>query len=141
MAGIKSQGAKLTYTEGGKKFIAHLTSLGAVKISNEEVDVTDHDSPNGAKEFIAGAQNYDNISFAGNVAENDDSFERTWALGQNRKALPFEAQYADGSKMAFNGYIASIGMTEQSTDGLMGFEGEIKVNGAITFTKAPTRQA
>ena len=138
MAGIKSQGAKLQYTDGGKKYIAHLTSLGAIKISNEEVDVTDHDSPGGAKEFIAGAQNYENLSFAGNVASNDDSFERTWALGQSRKELPFEAQYADGSKMTFRGYIAAIGMTEQSTDGLMGFEGEIKINGEVTFVKAPT---
>ena len=68
MAGIKAMGAKLAYTVGseGEKFIAHLTSLGALKINNSEIDVTDHDSPDGKKEYIAGDQEYDNVSFSGN---------------------------------------------------------------------------
>ena len=136
MAGIKSMGAKLSYLEGAgqtKTFVAHLTSLGAVNTANEEIDVTDHDSPNGNSEFIAGAQTHDNVSFAGNVVNGDKTFANIWALADSRAVKSFVAEYADGSKIEFSGYIASVSMGEQSTDGLMGFEGEIKVSGKVTY--------
>lgn len=135
MAGRRAMGAKLAYTVGTdpKKYIAHLTSLGAINTTNEEIDVTDHDSPNGNQEFIAGAQSHDNVSFAGNIATGDDTFKRIWALVQARTTCSFEATYADGSTMTFSGYFASVTMGEQTTDGLMGYEGELRVSGDVTF--------
>lgn len=134
MAGIRAMGAKLSYTDTGNMKVAHLTSLGAISATNEEIDVTDHDSPNGNSEFIAGQKTHDNLSFAGNIVAGDDSFKRMWALGQSRETKTFLATYADGSTMEFSGYVASISMGEQTTDGLMGYEGEIKVSGEITYT-------
>ena len=136
MAGRRAMGAKLTYKvgSGSAQYIAHLTSLGAINTANEEIDVTDHDSPNGNQEFIAGAQTHDNVSFAGNIAPSDDTFSRIWSLVQARTTCSFTATYADGSKLAFDGYFASVSMGEQTTDGLMGYEGEIKVSGNVTFT-------
>ena len=135
MAGRRAMGAKLTYKvgTGSAQYIAHLTSLGAINTANEEIDVTDHDSPNGNQEFIAGAQTHDNVSFAGNIATGDDTFSRIWALVQSRTSCSFEATYADGTTMSFDGYFASVSMGEQTTDGLMGYEGEIKVSGNVTF--------
>lgn len=57
MAGIRAMGAKLSYTNTGEKFIAHLTSLGSVKINNTEIDVTDHDSPDGKKNILQATKN------------------------------------------------------------------------------------
>lgn len=134
MAGIRAMGAKLSYTDNGKKYIAHLTSLGNINTANEEIDVTDHDSPNGNSEFIAGAKTHDNLSFSGNVAPSDETFGNLWALGQSRATKTFLAEYANGATMEFEGYIASIAMGEQTTDGLMGYEGEIKISGEVTYT-------
>ena len=138
MAGRRAMGAKLTYQVGtdAKKYIAHLTSLGAINTVNEEIDVTDHDSPNGNQEFIAGQQSHDNVSFAGNVAPKDDTFKRIWALTQARTTCSFEATYADGSTITFEGYFASVAMGEQAVDGLMGYEGEIKISGDVTFAES-----
>ena len=138
MAGRRAMGAKLAYTVASdqKKYIAHLTSLGAINTVNEEIDVTDHDSPNGNAEFIPGQATHDNVSFAGNIAPNDDTFKRIWALVQSRTTRNFEAEYADGSKMTFSGYFASVTMGEQATDGLMGYEGEIRVSGDVTFAES-----
>lgn len=140
MAGRRAMGAKLTYKVGSgtAQYIAHLTSLGAINTANEEIDVTDHDSPNGNQEFIAGNQTHDNVSFAGNIAAGDDTFSRIWALVQSRTTCSFVATYADGSKCEFDGYFASVAMGEQTTDGLMGYEGELKVSGNVTFTASPS---
>lgn len=140
MAGIKAMGAKLAYTVGseGEKYIAHLTSLGALKINNSEIDVTDHDSPDGKKEYIAGDQEYDNVSFSGNVATGDDTFERIWALANSQASCSFEATYANGSKATFTGIFMSVEMGEQTTDGLMTYSGEIKVSGVVTYVATPT---
>lgn len=134
MAGIRAMGAKLSYTDSGKKYVAHLTSLGAINTANEEIDVTDHDSPNGNQEFIAGNATHDNLSFAGNVVAGDSTFASMWALCQNRGVKTFLAEYADGSSMEFEGYVASMAMGEQTTDGLIGYEGEIKISGDVTYT-------
>lgn len=137
MAGIKSMGAKLAYTVSStEKFIAHLTSLGEVGITNNEIDVTDHDSPDGKKEFIAGDQEYDNVSFTGNVAPSDDTFDRIWALANSQVILPMEATYADGRKFVFNAMFANVKMGEQTTDGLMTYSGELKISGAATNVPA-----
>lgn len=135
MAGRRAMGAKLSYTVASdqKKYIAHLTSLGAINTANEEIDVTDHDSPNGNQEFIAGAQTHENVSFAGNIVSGDDTFKRIWALVQSRTTCNFVAEYADGSTMAFSGYFANVTMGEQTTDGLMGYEGELRISGDVTF--------
>lgn len=138
MAGIKAMGAKLSYTSGStEKYIAHLTSLGAIKINNNEIDVTDHDSPNGKKEFIAGDQEYDNLSFSGNVARGDDTFQRIWTLANSQASCSFEATYADGSKATFTGMFANVQMGEQTTDGLMTYSGELKISGDVTYVPAP----
>ena len=138
MAGIRAMGAKLSYTDGttGKKYVAHLTSLGALNTTNADVDVTDHDSPNGNAEFVAGQKTHDNVSFKGNVAKGDDTFGRIWALAQNRNITAFEAEYANGDSATFSGFIAKASMGEQTTDGLMGYEGEIKVSGEVVYTPA-----
>ena len=138
MAGQRAMGAKLSYEDGTGtiqiKYVAHLTSLGAINTTNEEIDVTDHDSPNGNQEFIAGNATHDNLSFAGNIVDNDTTFTNMWALCQSRATKTFTAEYADGSTMTFDGYVASMAIGEQTTDGLMGYEGEIRITGAVTYT-------
>lgn len=138
MAGIRAMGAKLSFEDGTNAtvFVAHLTSLGAINTTTEEIDVTDHDSPNGNKEFIAGDLSHDNLSFAGNIAKGDATFQKIWALAQSGDTKTFTAEYADGSTMEFSGYFANVSMGEQTTDGLMGYEGEIKISGEVTFTPA-----
>ena len=135
MAGIRAMGAKLVYSENSTdKYIAHLTSLGAIQLTNNEIDVTDHDSQ--GKEFIAGDQEADSLSFAGNVASGDDTFERIYSLCGARTELQFEAHYANGAVFQFQGYFANVAMGEQTTDGLMGYTGEIKISGKPTFVPA-----
>lgn len=140
MAGIRAMGAKLSFEEPAQEgqpttvYVAHLTSLGAINTSSDEIDVTDHDSPNGNKEYISGGINHDNLSFAGNIAPGDATFQKIWALAQTGATRTFTAEYANGDTMEFEGYFANVAMGEQSTDGLMGYEGEIKISGEVTFT-------
>lgn len=126
-------GAKLAYTENGIKYIAHLTSLGMIALTNGEIDVTDHDSPGGSSESIPGEKTHDNVPFAGNIVAGDSSFARLWALGQSRVTRDFTASYADGTTMNFEAYVANCGIGEQTTDGLMGYEGELKITGEVTY--------
>lgn len=133
MAGIRSIGAKLSYMDGAKKYIAHLTSVTPPKLNNADIDVTDHDSPGGQSEFIAGAQTYDNVPFKGNVVSGDDTFDNIWALAQARTVKQYTLETADGGSFEFEGYFASVNVGEQTTDGLIGYEGELKVTGEVSF--------
>lgn len=133
MAGIRSIGAKLSYMDGSKKYIAHLTTVTPPKLNNADIDVTDHDSPGGQSEFTPGAQTYDNVPFAGNVVSGDNTFENMWALAQARTVKTYTLETANGETFEFEGYFASANLGEQTTDGLIGYEGELKVTGEVTF--------
>lgn len=136
MAGIRSMGAKLKYTDGGEQFITHLTSLGEISLENTSIDVTDHDSPDGKKESIAGEQQYGNISISGNIVNEDDTFDRIWALANNQKNVEMEAVYANKKTAKFTGHFLNVKMGEQTTDGLMTYSGEIEITGQVVFANA-----
>ncbi len=143
MAGIPSIGTELYLVKDGDETadlkIAHLTSAGAIKGTAEEIDVTDHDSPNGNKEYMAGAVDYGTFDFTGNV--NDKTLvSKLYTLLNSKVKRSWYVKYKDGSRADFDGPLQSFGMDEQTTDGLITCSGSIRISGTPEYQATPTTE-
>lgn len=137
MAGTQSIGTQLWLEKAGSEAadtqIAHLTSVGEIKGEAEEIDVTDHDSPNGNKEYIAGAVDYGDFEFEGNLCDVNLA-DKLFALLNGKTTRNWYVRYTDGSRMDITGPLKAFGLSERSTDGLNAYSGTIRVAQTPTFT-------
>jgi hypothetical protein len=137
MAGTQSIGTELWLKKAGEEQadtkIAHLTSVGEVKGEAEEIDVTDHDSPNGNKEYIAGAVDYGTFEFEGNLCDATLA-EKMFALLNGKNKRDWYIKYTDGSRMDIKGALQSFGLSERTTDGLNQYSGGIRVSETPTYS-------
>lgn len=141
MAGTRTMGTTLTMMKAGDEakdtVIAHLTSIGEVTGEREEIDVTTLDSPNGAKEFIAGVVDFGSFDIAGNVIDGVQ-VSALYDVFNGQQNRDFEIQTPSGTKLALNGYFSSFGFGEKTTDGLDTFKATVRVSGAPTYMPANT---
>lgn len=119
--------------EVGDLRIANLTSVGAIGMESDEIDVTDLDSPEDYKEFIAGAKTPTDIEITGNV-KDEAALQRLLALANSRTVEAWRVTYPSGAKWTFNGYVKSFTDGEKTVDGLLTFNTGIRVTGKPTFT-------
>jgi predicted secreted protein len=140
MAGIQSIGTKLILVKAGDETentpVGHITSVGPLGGTAEDIDVTDHDSPGGNKEFMSGAIDFDTVSFSANDT-NDGLVEKLFAIFTAKQPRSWIITATDGKQFTFDGAInAFTPMEERSTDGLNTYAGTIKVSGTPTIVPA-----
>lgn len=115
--------------------IAHLTSIGEIGIESEEIDVTDLDSPEDFKEYIAGTKDAGEVSLAGNIHE-ETIVEKMLSLANSRSVESWKVTYPSGATWTFSGFIKSFKDGEKTSDGIASFTATIRVSGAPTYTPA-----
>lgn len=139
MAGTRTMGTSLTMKKMGDEasdtVIAHLTSIGEVNGEREEIDVTTLDSPNGAKEFIAGVVDFGSFDIAGNIIDGVQ-VSALYDVFNGQQNRDFVIQTPSGTKLELNGYFSAFGFGEKTTDGLDTFKATVRVSGAPTYTAA-----
>lgn len=139
MAGFRTIGTKLiekaTTNNATDTPIAHLTSIGEIGLDNEEIDVTDLDSPDDFKEYIAGTRDAGELPISGNIVD-DAQVSRMYALADSRAVIPWEVQYPTGSKWGFNAFVKSFKDGEKTPDGVATFSSTLRISGKPTFTPA-----
>ena len=137
MAGFRTIGTKLiekaTTNNASDTPIAHLTSIGEIGLDNEEIDVTDLDSPDDFKEYIAGTRDAGEVSISGNIVD-DTQVSRMYELADSRAVVPWEVQYPTGSKWSFNAFVKSFKDGEKTPDGVATFNSNLRISGKPTFT-------
>lgn len=139
MSATKTIGTKLyklkntALGEQANLVIANLTSIGAIGMESDEIDVTDLDSPEDYKEFIAGSKTPTDVEISGNI-KNETAVQQLLALANSRTVESWMVVYPSGSTWTFNGYIKSFTDGEKTTDGLLTFTSGIRVTGKPTFT-------
>jgi len=142
MAGTQSIGTKLylvkTGSEAADTQIAHLTSVGEIKGEAEEIDVTDHDSPDGNKEYIAGAVDYGDFEFEGNLCDVDLA-DKMFGILNSKATRSWYIKYTDGSRVDITGPLKAFGLNERTTDGLNQYSGTIRVAQTPTYTPVPAQ--
>ena len=139
MAGTRTMGTTLTMKKAGDEpddtVIAHLTSIGEVNGEREEIDVTTLDSPNGAKEFIAGVVDFGSFDIAGNIVDGVQ-VSALYDVFNGQQNRNFEIETPSGTKLALSGYFSAFGFGEKTTDGLDTFKATVRVSGAPQYTPA-----
>ncbi len=139
MAGVKAMGTSLTLKKAGDEtddlILAHVASIGEQTTEREEVDVTTLDSPDGAKEYIAGAKDAGSIDveinncYDGQAAKLDAVFDgdevRDWVI-----------TYPKGATLTFKAFIASLSYGEATTDGLLTTNITLRLSGKPVYKEA-----
>ena len=115
--------------------IAHLTSIGEIGIESEEIDVTDLDSPEDFKEYIAGTKDAGEVSFAGNI-HDETMIEKMMSLANSRSVESWKVEYPSGATWAFKGFVKSFKDGEKTPDGIASFSATIRISGAPVYKPA-----
>lgn len=137
MSATRTMGTTLTKKQSGSETtdlkIANLTSIGEIGVESEEIDATDLDSPNGYKEFIAGAKDAGEVSLAGNI-KDEASVEAMLSLAESQSIEEWEVKYPSGATWTFSGFVKSFKDGEKTPDGLATFSAAIRISGKPTYT-------
>lgn len=137
MAATRTIGTTLTKKKSGSETedlkVANLTSIGAIGLESEEIDVTDLDSPDDYKEFIAGTKDAGTVDLAGNI-KNESIISAMLALAESRSIEEWTVTYKSGAKWVFNAYVSSFKDGEKTPDGVHTFTASLRVSGKPTFT-------
>ena len=139
MTSAKTFGTSLTKkksgSESGDLKIANLTSIGEIGVESEEVDVTDHDSPDGYKEFEPGAKDAGELAIAGNI-KDESNVEKMLALAESQSMEEWEVKYPSGATWTFRGFVKSFKDGEKTFDGVATFSATIRISGKPEYKKA-----
>lgn len=136
MAATRTIGTTLTKKKSGSEQedlkVANLTSIGAIGVESEEIDVTDLDSPDDYKEFIAGTKDAGTVDLAGNI-KNEAIVSSMLALAESRSIEEWTVTYKSGATWTFNAYVSSFKDGEKTPDGVYTFTASLRVSGKPTF--------
>ncbi len=138
MAATRSMGTTLKKIKSGSEatdtLIANLKSIGAIGVESDEIDVTDHDSQDDYKEFIAGSKDGGTVDLAGFI-KNEDNVEKMLALAESRAVEDWEVEYTTGAKWNFKAFVKSFKDGEKTPEGVYEFTASLRISGKPTFTK------
>jgi predicted secreted protein len=139
MAAERAFGATLTKLMSGSEVadtvIANLTSISRIGLESEEIDVTDFDSQDDFREFIAGIKDAGEFAIAGWI-KSSSNVEALLALANSRSVESWEVEMVRGDLWEFDGFVKMFEEGELTVDGVRNFSGTIRISGAPTFTAA-----
>lgn len=137
---VRAMGTSLTKTKKGSEatdwVVGSLTSIGEIGVEISEIDVTTLDSPNGAKEFISGDIDAGECALAGYIkkTEDENTVTKMMALISSGSVEEWTVEFPSGAKWVFNAFVKSFKTTEETTDGLIGFNATLRISGLPVYT-------
>lgn len=136
--GKRTMGTSLTKVKSGDETgdlkIPNLTTIGEIGIESEEIDTTDHDSPDGYKEFLPALKDAGEVTIGGNV-KDETIIEKMLALAESQTVEEWIVTFKTGSTWKFNAFVKSFKDGEKTTDGLWTFSGTLRISGKPVFTR------
>lgn len=136
MSATRTMGTTLTKKQSGNETgdlkIANLTSIGEIGVESEEIDATDHDSPDNYKEFIPGTKDAGEVSLAGNI-KDESNVEKMLALAESQSMEDWIVTYPSGATWTFKGFLKSFKDGEKTPDGLATFSATIRISGKPVY--------
>lgn len=137
---VRAMGTSLTKTKSGNEAtdweVGSLTSIGEIGVEISEIDVTTLDSPNGAKEYISGDIDAGECPIAGYIkkAADEATVTKMMALISSGSVEEWTVEFPSGAKWVFNAFVKSFKTTEETTDGLIGFNATLRISGLPVYT-------
>lgn len=118
--------------------VGHLTSIPTPSVSKNETEVTDFDST--AREFLGTLPDNGEISFSGFMNEGDAGQEQLYddANDATSPVRTFQIDFVrQDVRFEFDGWVKSFQYTATGVDDAYGFEGSIRVTGAVVKSTIP----
>lgn len=140
MSGSKiGYGATLEFANGASPAVwtkvAEVTHLGGIQMSASSVDVTHMESPDDAKEFIAGLIDGGEVPIEGNFlpsnATQDDSTGLI-SIFKSRETRDWRMTLPGGEIFSFSGFLQNVGFDVPMED-KMPFTASVKISGLPTL--------
>ena len=141
---VRAIGTSLTKKKSGSEtedwVVGSLTSIGEIGLEISEIDVTTLDSPDGAKEFMAGDMDAGECSIAGYIKKKDDeqTVVKMMSLISSGTLEEWTVKFPSTAKWVFNAFIKSFKTTEETPDGLIGFNASLRISGKPVYTPSST---
>lgn len=120
-------------TIGGTE-VKELTTIAWDMGTVDDVDITNHDSPDSTEEFVPGIIRVGYIDIEGNFVPTDPGQQALITNLQARTSAAIVITCADTGAATFSGtaYVKSLRPTAP-VEGKTGFTGRLKASGKITF--------
>lgn len=136
----KAFGTKLKKIKSGSEpediLIGNVTSIGRIGLESEDIDVTDFDSPDGFREFVAGLKDAGSVPISGWI-KNDENVEYLLGLADSQSMEEWEIEFPSGATWEFTGYVRLYEESELAVEGVRNYSVEIRISGKPTYTPAP----
>ena len=139
---IRAMGTSLSKVKSGEEqsdwVVGSLTSIGEIGGESSEIDITTLDSPDGAKEYAAGDIEAGDCEIAGYIKKttDEDTVTKMMALLKSGSTEAWKVTFPSGAYWDFNAYVKAFKTTEETTDGLIGFSGTLRISGLPAYTTA-----
>ena len=133
-------GVKVSINE---KAVAELSSVGGIEPSTETIDVSNHDTEGGFREFISSISDAGDFTIEGNFVAGDEGQATVREAFFAKSIVPVTIEFPKaasetaGAKWACNCMISSFRAVGDATiDSQLTFAATLKISGKPTFTDA-----
>jgi len=133
VAGFTTQ---LKYAAG--TIVGELNSIGGIKLKAEVIDVTNHQSPDGYKEFLASLKDAGEFPMEGNFIQDDAGQLALMASFGTGAKESFVVTFPDGTTWAFSAVVTGIEIGKADTKDAIAFSATLKISGKPVLTGVTT---
>jgi predicted secreted protein len=134
---MAAYGTTLEYAGGSE--IGELTSIGGVKLTADELDLTHHGSPGKFREVIQGLRDGGDLAIEGNLVPDDAGQAALLVHYNTDEDGGIEAMmvtYPDGSTWEFSAFVKELDFGNAPVDGKLDFSATLRISGLPEFTPA-----
>jgi len=128
---ISGFGTTFKYAAG--TVVGKLTSIGGFKLKADTIDVTNHQSTSGWKEFLAGLKDGGEVPLEGNFIQ-DDAGQLALMGHLGGAAQSFVVVFPDLSQWAFSAIVTGVEVGKGDIKDQLTFAATVKITGVPTFT-------
>lgn len=124
----KTHGTKL---KRGEEYVAKLLNIDPPEMSRDDIDVTDHDSPDSFREWIPGLKDGGEVPIEGHLIPTNETQKGLLAALDVDEPEAWTIEFPTVPKLyvVFSGYVHNYKVGSAPVDGVMTFSCTIKVTG------------
>lgn len=138
MATKAKAGFGTTFKYAAGTLIGELKSVGGIKLKADTIDVTNHDSADGYKEFIGGLRDAGEFPIEGNFIQDDAGQLALLASFGTGALESFVVTFPDTSTWTFSAVVTGVEVGKADIKGEVSFSATVKISGKPVFAGVTT---
>jgi len=128
----KAMGTKIRCLHQGEEtLIGRLRSIGEIRASSENVDVTTLDAPGGYRMYEQGVKDMGEVPLEGFFEAGETGQEKLRALYESGESVPFTVIFPDETAVSFSAFVKSHAMGAAEVNGAVSFSAVLRLTGGV----------